>query len=355
MSAGALLQDGAGKIAGAAITVSEFSADAFAPAIQNVLRALPDQVSLDVVTDAGTRERVESWLVDAGRQSGSTIYLAEHGLDYSLWIQDPLLLRQDGSASVSDAFERYRDKDIALFLRIGAGWPAAKASIQVDGGNVITHGHLVLVGLDAEADSAALEAFDPSRKVVRIGTAKPCSVETSRQTDRPLPGWTEVLDYLSAEGTHQPIFHIDHMIAPAGFVAGRPRFLVGCPRMGAQIIGHPLWPHAQPNAFDEIAGALHANGAFVLRVPQPLAWVDRPERNLRRWFYLPVNNVLIDGGSVLLPGFANEAWPELEALDNANVALWRDLGFDVVLIPEMMALAEAMGGPRCMVKVTARN
>ena len=349
-----LLDDGSGRIERAAIAISTFSAGNFAGAIRNVLKTLPDEIRLEVVTDAAIAREVRGWLDEAGLGS-ARLRLTPEDWNFSLWMQDPLLVRVDGSVSVSEAFERYRDRDIALLLRDNAGWSAAEAPIHVDGGNVLVHGALTLVSADVEADDDALAAFDPMRRVVRVGTDARCLAETTRETDRPASGWTETLNYLSTEDTRQPIFHLDHMIAPAGFEGDRPRFLVGCPRLGAEAIGHPMWPHIQPDAFEEIARVLDAFGAVVVRNPQPLAWVDRPDRQFRRWFHLPVNNVLIHGDSVLLPCFTNEHWPELAALDAANADLWRGLGFEVMPIPGMMALAEAMGGPRCMVKVLARG
>ena len=350
-----LLDDGAGRIARAAVAVSAFSAQHFPQAIRQVLSAIPAEIELDIVFDAPVRPQLGQWLDDAGRTNTINLHQAPEGLNYSLWLQDPLLIRADGSASASDAFARYQDREIALFLRNTLGWPQCEPGIDVDGGNVITHGDLVLVSADVDADEDALSAFDPSRRLISLGTAQPCVPETTRQTDRPQPGWTETLHQLSLEDTRQPVFHLDHMIAPAGHSAGKPRFLVGCPRLGASMIGHPLWDHAQPDAFDEIAAMLEASGAEVIRNPQPLAWVARPDRQLRRWFHLPVHHVLIPADAVLLPCFANEHWPELRPLDAANADIWAQLGFQVIPVPDMMAFAEARGGPRCMVKVTARR
>ncbi|MEM7213249.1 MAG: hypothetical protein AAF479_15410 [Pseudomonadota bacterium] len=319
-----------------------------------MLYALPEGVRLEVLVGASVQEIVEGWLGETGRLQDSSLHPVPDNLNFSLWLQDPLLVRTDGSMSVSDAFERYDDLTTTRLLLDTLKQPEQQASIAVDGGNVLVHGGTVLVSADAGADAPSLSAFDPGRTVTAVGTVAPCAVERSRETDRPRPGWREILDYLSAETTHQPIFHLDHMIAPCGEEHGRPRFMVGSPRMGAKAARHPLWPHAQAEAFDEIARLLRGRGMAVVRNPQPLGWVDRPELSRRRWFYLPVNNVLIDGNDVLLPCFANDAWPEFEAVDAENIDLWQSLGFDVVPIPGLMALAEAMGGPRCMVKVLER-
>ncbi len=350
-----LLQDGTGWIDRAAVALSAFSVGTFPGAIQSVLRTLPKDIRLEVLTAPSVAGQVSGWLDAAGRSGSASVHVMPEDLDVSLWLQDPILIRSDWTTTVSEAFERYDDWSAARLLVERLGWPEILSSIQVDGGNVLTHGDVVLVGSDAVADDVALVRFDQSRTVLQTGTAKPCAEERTRSTERPEPRWHETLDYLSAQNTRQPIFHLDHMIAPCGFEHGKPRFMVGCPKMGARTIGHPIWPQVQADAFDEIARLLRRRGMAVVRNPQPLAWVDRPEQRQRRWFHLPVNNVLIHGDAVLLPCFASKAWPELEALDAENTALWQSLGFEVIPVPDLMALAEAMGGPRCMVKVLARG
>ncbi|MEM9059266.1 MAG: hypothetical protein AAGD13_02285 [Pseudomonadota bacterium] len=350
-----LLDDCAGRIARAAVAISGFSADTFSQAIRNVLTALPEDAQLEVFAEFAAQDRLLEWLEQAGRPTRSTIHSTPDGLNFSLWLQDALLIRRDGTAEISPAFDRYDDLNLARHVVGALDLPVAEAAIPVDGGNVITHGRFAVLSADSGVEVEACRQFDPSRTVLPIGTSAPCASEETRATDRPMPGWRETLNYLSKASTHQPIFHLDHMIAAAGHNGGTPRFLVGCPRSGAETAEHPMWPHAQPEAFDEIAQVLRDHGADVIRNPQPLAWVDRPEQSYRRWFHLPVNNVLIDGSTVLLPCFANESWPELAAVDEANTALWQGLGFDVAPIPGMMQLAEAMGGPRCMVKVLERT
>lgn len=349
-----LLDDCAGRISRVAIAISQHSAETFPDAIQSVLAALPKAASVEIIADAAVQDRVRHWLDEADRSAGARLHSAPDGLNFSLWLQDPILIRDDGTAALSPVFDRYDDLTLARHFLGELNLLIEEAALHVDGGNTIANDRLVLVSAGSTGHVDALRRFDPARTVVPVGTSEPCAAEVTRSTNRPMSGWQETLNYLSDPEAHQPIFHLDHMIAAAGCLDDTPRFIVGCPKRGADVIGHPLWPHAQPLAFDDIAALLEQSGAEVIRNPQPLAWVDRPEQSFRRWFHLPVNNVLVDGSTVLLPWFANESWPELAALDEANANIWRDLGFDVVPIPGMMQLAEAMGGPRCMVKVLDR-
>ena len=320
-----------------------------------MLDALPREVALDVLTDPAGSAQVRAWIDRCRPGSNTEVFEVAGELDFSLWLQDPVLFGEDGTALLSTRFDRYDDQEAARKLVEAMGAAHIPSPVPVDGGNLIVHNDTVLISANARASETELAALDDSRRFIRIGTRHPCDLQINRETDRPAAGWTEIVNSLSAEGTRQPIFHLDHFIAPAGHAGGRPRFLVGCPRFGARLAGHPLWPHAQTEAFDEIASLMEQSGLEVVRNPQPLVWVDRPDRCLRRWFHLPVNNVLIHGGTVLMPEFANAHWPELAAVDRANADIWHGCGFDVQPVADMMALAEGMGGPRCMVKVTARR
>ncbi len=350
-----LLSDSDGRIAGGALAISGFSAREFGGAVQSVLRALPADAHFHVLTDPAASVQVRAWLDQYRTGSRVEVHEAPGDLEFSLWIQDPVLFREDGTAVLSPEFDRYDDRDAATMLTGAMDCIQAPSPVHVDGGNLIVHGDMVLISANAQATDAELAMLDPARRFVRVGTRLPCRAQQTRETGRPAKGWSEIVHALNVDGTRQPIFHLDHFIAPAGHVGGRPRFLVGCPRLGAKMIGHPEWPHAQAEAFDEIAVCLENQGAEVVRNPQPLVWVDRPDRHLRRWFHLPVNNVLIHGGTVLMPAFANAHWPELAGVDGANAEIWQACGLDVQPVPEVMALAEGMGGPRCMVKVTARR
>lgn len=350
-----MLTDGDGRIASAALAISDFSAREFGGAIQSILKALPTDIRLHVLTDGRARAQVRRWLEQYRPGSQTDLHEISSDLDFSLWIQDPLLFGADGTAFLSSCFDRYDDREAAGKLAEAMGCPQAPSPVQIDGGNLIVHGDTALISANAHASDADLATLDATRRFIAVGTRLACPAQETRATDRPAEGWNEIVHALSAEGTGQPIFHLDHFIAPAGHVGSRPRFLVGCPRLGAEAIGHPDWPHAQADAFYEIAVCLENHGAEVVRNPQPLVWVDRPEQKFRRWFHLPVNNVLIHGDSVIMPAFANGHWPELAAIDRANAEIWQACGFAVHPVPGAMALAEGMGGPRCMVKVTARR
>lgn len=249
---------------------------------------------------------------------------------------------------------------------MGAKCPISETKHYFEGGNIIAAGNWLLIGADivtqTSCDPAKLaRLIDPTRQPVVLSTKTPVEPEVTEPTDRPAPGWTHTLRWKLGQVSRQPMFHIDLFVAPAGTADdGSPRFLVGCPRQAAEIIGHPLWPHAMADQFDEIATQLTDAGADVIRNPLPLIWKDHLENRHRTWFHLPVNNVLVEdlgpgGRTVWLPGFASPAWSELAEIDNQNAAIWSMLGYSVIRIPGMMPLAENLGSLRCMAKVIARK
>ena len=126
------------------------------------------------------------------------------------------------------------------------------------------------------------------------------------------------------------------------------------------MLGHPLWPGALADAFDQIADQLADEGAEVIRNPMPLIWKDNEEEKHRTWYHLPVNNVLVEetgdqGKTVWLPCFGGDAWPELQAVDDTNAAIWALMGYSVVRIPGLRGLAENLGALHCMAKVVERG
>lgn len=309
---------------------------------------------------------VSGWVAKSGPGAQACLVEAPADLPFSLWTQDLFLAREDGRLNMPPHFDRYKDLDAARLLAQGAGHPTAETPIYFEGGNLIAAGELLLIGADLVTqnggDAEALAAqLDPSRVAVVLGTKEPLEAEVTEPSTRPAKDWTQTLRWKIAQGSAQPMFHLDLFVAPAGTLRdGTPRFLVGCPRRAARLLRHPERPHALSDQFDDIARALEATGAQVIRNPLPLIWKDQPDDRHRTWFHLPVNNVLLeDAGrearSVWLPCFASKTWPELAVIDNENAAIWAMMGYSVTRIPWMMPLAENLGSLHCMAKVVARE
>lgn len=355
-----------GRIKRMLLAVSSFGADRFARCCQSVLSSLPREVHIDILVSPPAASRVRDWIDAAGRTERTMIIPAPEDLDFSLWVQDVFAIRAGTPRVVMPAsFERYNDLKAAEFLADAAGLATERLAFPFEGGNVLACDDWLLIGGDGlelagtrGTDFGA--ALDPHRRPLVLQCVDALPAELTRPIAGQPGGWTETLYHCEFLGRHQPLFHIDLFVAPAGRTGnGQPRFLVGCPRMGADVLGQSLPEHALAPAFDEIAAQLEAEGAAVLRNPMPLIWVDDVDKRHRTWFHVPVNNVLVEdcgpaGRRVLLPCFAQDHWAELEAVDSANRQVWERLGFEVRPIPDLLALAENRGALHCMCKVIER-
>ncbi|MEO1492908.1 MAG: hypothetical protein AAFV19_12215 [Pseudomonadota bacterium] len=347
--------------------MSSFGAEAFGGCCQSVLASLPGEAEIDILVSPDAASEVQDWVRETGRPGPTRIVNAPPELDFSLWVQDVFAIRAGIPRLVMPAeFDRYHDLKAAAFLADAAGLATERLDYAFEGGNVLACDDWLLIGGDGVgpdgADAHALAAaLDPHRTPVVLECAEALPAEQTRPIPGQGAGWTETLYHCEFLGRRQPLFHIDLFVAPAGRTgAGQPQFLVGCPRMGAEMLGHALPEHALAPAFDEIAAQLEAAGAAVLRNPMPLIWVDDVDKRHRTWFHLPVNNVLVEdcgpaGRHVLLPCFAQDDWSELDLIDAANRALWERLGFTVQPIPDLLPLAENRGALHCMCKVIERR
>ena len=174
---GGLLTDGDGRIASAALAISDFSAREFGGAIQSVLKALPTDIRLHVLTDGKTRAQVRGWLEQYRPGSQTDVHEIARDLDFSLWIQDPVLFGSDGTAFLSSCFDRYDDREVAGQLVEAMGCAQVPSPVQVDGGNLIVHGDIVLVSANAHASDADVAALDATRRFVAVGTRLACPVQ----------------------------------------------------------------------------------------------------------------------------------------------------------------------------------
>ncbi len=367
LTVGPLLDSARGRIKRILMTVSSFGVEAFGACCENVLASLPADARVDILVSPDATGPVEAWIARAGRQRNTHIITAPEDLDFSLWVQDLFAIRAGAPRLIMpERFDRYSDFKAAEYLADAVGLPTERQHFQFEGGNMLACDDWLLIGGDSlepsNVDVATFQAgLDPHREAVVLACAESLPAEHTRPiAGHQHEGWTETLYHCEFLGRRQPLFHIDLFVAPAGRNGdGQPQFLVGCPRMGADILGHELPGHALATAFDEIAIQLEAAGAAVLRNPMPLIWVDDIDKRHRTWFHLPVNNVLVEdcgpaGRHVMLPCFGQDHWAELRLVDDANRALWERLGFQVKPIHDLLALAENRGALHCMCQVIER-
>ena len=138
------------------------------------------------------------------------------------------------------------------------------------------------------------------------------------------------------------------------------KYLVGDPSLAFKILGKPLPVHSMQNIFDNIAKNLNNIGFDVTRNPLPLVYMDDPQRRERIWYFATSNNALVqnskDNGKIVwLPTYGHGNWTELIATDNANVTIWKDLGYDVRTLSDFHPFAENLGAVHCIKKYLKRG
>lgn len=350
-----LVDSVAGRITRILLTVPAFAAEHFAGSLASVIAALPEDAELDVLVSPEAEPLTRAWV--AARRAPVRLHLAPGDLSFSHWTQDAGIAVEEGGKPtllISRLFDRAQDAEAARLLAEAAGVGVIATDLALDGGNILPVGDDILIGADTLGlNAGALPGLDAGR-VVALGCGVGAHAETVSAAHLP-DGWRETRRVGVPEGSAQPLFHIDLFVAPAG---GQ-RVLVGCPRLGAEVLGLPLLDHADADRFDRVAATLTEAGYEVHRNPQPLIWMDDAGARLRTWYHLPVNNVLAedcgpDHRRVWLPHFAEPPWEALAAIDRANADLWRRLGFEVHPVPGLLALAENRGALRCLCKVVER-
>lgn len=330
------------------------------------MAGLPSHAKLEILVSPDVLADVSEWLRASGPGAAAYLSPSRDDMAFSLWTQDMFLAREDGLLLTPPQFDRYQDLEAATSLAKNAGLQTKAADFYFEGGNILATGDLLLIGVDTITHNGGdietvCSAMDATRTPLVVGTAGPIPPEQTQRTNRPEKGWNETVRWKVSDGSRQPLFHIDLFIAPAGQSDdNKPRFLVGCPRRGAQELGHPNWDHALADQLDEVARQISKAGAQVIRNPMPLIWKDQPDLKHRTWLHLPVNNVVLEdlgaeGRTVWLPCFGGGAWKELSRIDNTNAAIWAMLGYSVIRVPNLLTLAENLGALHCMAKVVARS
>jgi hypothetical protein len=280
------------------------------------------------------------------------------------WAQDRVTVVRGGDGAIAvlgsddpDDYTAYaagRAHGIAGGVALGVPQP---------GGNILVDGKICFVGADL-----CIPAIDKGRLIEVIACAP---LERRGPTRFEMtPGdytWREDIDRsIAADGSRQPIFHIDMFMALAGPAPdGTQRILLGDPVWASELIGLPLPDGFPVKAFDQIEFGLRLRGYEVLRNPLPFVYFDDRQAKLREWFYASANNCWVEclkesmggeqgGCRVFLPEYGFGPWAELKATDDANAAIWEGLGFEVVRGGDFLPLADQLGSLNCVSRILDR-
>lgn len=353
---------------------------------RDLLKKLPKATNLVVMTHEAVTKTVELWLNGAGFAAAKVIAAPDH-LHFSIWAEDGYVIVKDrtsGDTFFLEPYEfpRYGDGLIADFVSHSTHLKNTQAPLYFQGGNVLIGDDFFFIGADYPANSlkyinkviipnAGEAPADAIRRLYRdymdgqrtlhyIGSTIPVPSETKRSITINGEQWTEYLYLGNHPGTVQPLFHIDMFLTLAGRdSAGRYQVLVGDPRIAANILGVPLWPHAMQEVFDNIAAGLERRGFVVTRNPVPLVYVDDPSEKARLWYFATANNALVqiaqgNAKDVWLPSYGFGNWTSLALTDAENKRIWESLGFRVQMLGDFHPFAENLGAVHCIKKYLGR-
>jgi hypothetical protein len=242
---------------------------------------------------------------------------------------------------------------------------ASRATLDLPppGGNVLVGAKTCFVGADFG------EGRIDTRRAIEVIACRPLERRGPTRFEM-TPGdysWRQDIDRsIGADGSRQPIFHIDMFMTLAGTTPeGMPRVLLGDPAWASELIGLPL-PEGFPlKAFEQIDYGLRLRGYEVMRNPLPFIYFDDPDARMRAWFYASANNCWVEcpgespaddhaGCRVFLPEYGFGAWPELKASDDTNAMLWEGLGFEVIRGGDFLPLADQLGSLNCVTRILER-
>lgn len=355
---------------------------------RHLLGQLPEAISIVTLTHESVQADVAAWMSDSGREQHSTIVAVPDHLNFSIWAEDGYVVITDSDGGGTYllepfSFPRYGDSLIADFVANATDLHNTQAPLYFQGGNVLIGDDFFFIGADYPANSLAYvhqtitpaqgetpaglvrrlygEYLDTERRLFYVGSTIPVPEQQERAVRLDGEDWTELVYMGNQPGTAQPLFHIDMFVSLAGRGDdGRYRLLVGDPRLAAEILGLPMYPHAMVEVFDNVARTVERMGFDVRRNPLPLVYVDDERLRQRRWYFATSNNALVEtsptsGPTVYLPTYAYGAWASLSATDEANRTVWAELGFATVALGDFHPFAENLGAVHCIKKYLGRS
>jgi hypothetical protein len=355
----------------------------------DLLSKLPRGTRFVILCHPSVVEDLQTALKEAKATRRATIIESPEYVQFLVWSQDPYVIVEDLGVKAKTTyfvepftFRRASDAVISDLVAEATAYQNLQSPLYFQGGNILIGDDFTLVGADYPANTLNLveqtghiripdkadpaqfikelyqSTFDPSRRIVYVGTRLPVPQYQTREITLNGETWLEEL-YLGT-GQAQPIFHIDMFISLAGRSrSGKYRVLVGSPQMADQLLGRRTIPHAMAEIFDDIARLLRRLGFLVRRNPLPLTYVDDPAQKLRTWYFASANNcmVQIDGQdqTVWLPTYGHGDWADLAVIDRKNKQIWESLGFQVMELTDFHPFAQNLGAVHCITKYLKRT
>lgn len=367
--------------------------------LDSLLRALPAQVHLYVMTHQSFAANIQTWLDEVGKAELATIIPVPNEVNFTVWAQDSYAITESSDKSyLVEPFYmwRYADRVLAdIFCQATGRFDDTQVPLYFEGGNMLVGDSFVLVGADysnktikylkkqvlrhdgtQSVAAYVTELFgkylDHHRDFIFLAANRSVPIAEERSFDRNGVEWTEQHLTGNVKNTVQPLFHIDMFITLVGRpVEGEPfEILVGDTRLASEVYGFAPVPTGIDEALNDIADNLALISDFkVMRVPLPYIFHDQFSIKTRLWYFATYNNAIVqncrhrpqDGESfVILPSYGDDQSVDdelqrLATVDKFVAGVWRDLGFTPILIPKLQPCAVRQGALHCMTKYLSRG
>lgn len=352
---------------------------------EQVFARLPSYTRFLIVAHENIIPQLKSKLEVLGITGRVEVKPVPSRVEFTPWAEDPFVVVYDDQGQVlvePHSFHRRNDAMIATFMGSPNSFRRSRSPLYFEGGNTLVGDNFILMGADYAVQSLAHignyirpedggsrlkgimemynEYIDLKRRIFYVGSSIPVPEETSTLFRHKGILRRESYYRQNKKGSVQPVFHIDMFITLAGRGDdGRYRLMVGDPALAARILGEKLLPYAMPEIFDDIANNLRAQGFVVYRNPLPLIYVDDDRSLMRNWYFATPNNALVEitdkSRTIWMPTYGFGDWSYLRKTDEANIASWEKLGFDVIVVEDLHPFAEHSGSLHCIKKVLKRK
>lgn len=328
-----------------------------------------------VLCDPANKDEILAIAMDAGLKAEHITFAFSPRFDYTIWAQDAYVALNDSSGGKilleGVSFPRGDDMTIADDVAAQADVSALQSYLYFQGGNVLGGSELTLVGMDYVQHNVSRYDLETEEKVLE-------SYARSLGTEI-LPLGGELYEHyewydrgiLSGHG-HQPIFHIDMYVTPTGVkgTSGKEIVFLGRPEAARKVVGRysdvgELDDGKYNSLFDQTEQQLATR--FEVRY-LPL-WITKSRlaqpKFKERYYNLTFNNCIVQSNAavkrVLLPMYSEDSAlfgtdkALREALEQAAVAEWKAIGYEVKIMDGLEELAYGSGSVHCITKTLARR
>ncbi|HVY50166.1 MAG TPA: hypothetical protein VHA07_01255 [Devosia sp.] len=321
-----LLMDYGGLIEAIAICNPDGAANrALLRAHRNLLSQLPSETAVTILCRAADREALSQWLQRIGATSVRLLPASAPLRSDAIWIQDHLVVRQQGRRRSYLGIVSEHPYDSARWLGHDDGTPVETSRIRLSGGNLLVGRNFRILGAGSiEAEARGWTATRWRGALARYAALDP----------RPLHLYGYGPDPASPPILQEP-FHLDLALA-----------LTGCRTERDEPIVLLARPARTMPELDAAAERLRQSGFCVLRNRVPVLSGS----------IVGYNNVLIE--NALRPGARRPLVfvPQFGfGEDGAVLALWRVLGFEPRPVPGWAPFIFPGGALRCAAKILKRG